>query len=47
MSFLVIIASLIAYMILIIIEKMLIVVERIRNRKVDIILHRYLLSVHI
>ena len=33
MSFLVIIASLIAFMILIIIEKMLIFIERIRNQK--------------
>ena len=37
MSFLVIIASLIAFMILIIIEKMLIFIERTRNQKVDII----------
>ena len=47
MSFLVIIASLIAFMILIIIEKMLFFIERIRNHKVDIILNWYRLSVHI
>ena len=35
MSFLVIITSLIAFMILIIIEKMLTFIERIRNQKVD------------
>ena len=35
MSFLVIIASLIAFMILIIIEKMFTFIERIRNQKVD------------
>ena len=48
MSFLVIVASLIAFMVLIIIEKMLIFIERIRNRKVDtcIISDWYRLSVH-
>ena len=47
MSFLVIITSLIAFIILIIIEKMLIFIERIRNQKVDIISDWYQLSVHI
>ena len=47
MSFLVIIASSIAFMILIIIEKMLIFIERIRNQKVDIISDQYQLLVHI
>ena len=44
MSFLVIITSLIAFMILIFIEKKLIFIERIRNQKVDIIsvIGRYL-----
>ena len=46
MSFFVIIASLIAFMIIIIIEKMLIFIERIRNQKVDIISARYWLLVH-
>ena len=46
MSFLVIIASLIAFMILIIIEKMLIFIERIRNQKIDMISDRCQLSVH-
>ena len=44
MSFLVII--IIAFVILIIIEKMLIFIESIRNQKVDIISDRYQLSVH-
>ena len=55
MSFLVIIESLIAFMTIIIIEKMLISIiekmlisiERIRNQKVDIISFWYQLSVHI
>ena len=47
MSLLVIVASLIAFMILIIIEKMLIFIERIRNQKVDRISDRYWLLVHI
>ena len=42
-----IITSLIATLILIIIEKMLIFIARIRNQKVDIISDQYQLSVHI
>ena len=47
MSFLVIITSLIAFMILIIIEKMLIFIERIRNpRYTHVISDQYQLLVH-
>ena len=45
MSFLVIITSLIGFIILINIEKMLAFIERIRNQKVDIISDWYQLSV--
>ena len=47
MSFLVIITSLITFTILVIIEKMLIFIERIRNHNVNILSHRNRLSVHI
>ena len=47
MSFLVIITSLITFTILVIIEKMLIFIERIRNQNVNILSHRNRLSVHI